>query len=567
VNEFESYGSFIYLFVLILLAIAFIRRLAKRVEPKPNADVQLDNAVDLMKKSINDLQPRPATEAESWNPDIVSARLKISAAPDAKQKLKSWFGGSPSLPKGTDWPQLDGKPMYFVAQIHCGDLPREMWFGTGPRTGWLVFFLSAKWPFKVSVLHTEQPGYVVQGPPQCEAEWFRKFRLDTVVSRTPRWPVEILQHRSGMPELMSSCRLGEDKSLMPDPKKDVPLDLRQPVLQPFDWASAEALLTPYRNSMQRRVESSRREQENFGPARKNDRDRKDIAEEILSKMAATLKVFKGRDPDAPLTVDDWLPVSVDMFYWKWELDRVRSLSAAKGRRYQRPENRDGYANFRNRIERNGPRTLRDGMTQLMEMREFIQGEVQRYEQRMNTAPPAEVDREEKEKFISDVDGLVDDMRAVAAKTPFSKETADPFLARMCDLIEGASSVESARERIERVLLTPSKKTDFYNAVYRQHAFDLAAKAYTGVPDSIPEPMRSYYKKLFEFHAQYEVCAMGNEPHGFAGRPEPDEIVLLELRSSYLLKWIWGDLYTLVFWIKGKDLAHGRFDRVRLQITN
>ncbi len=69
----------------------------------------------------------------------VAARLEklVPTNPDSP----SWLGGRPRMPASIDWPRHEGEPMGFLAQIHCGDLPKDLWGGVGPRSGWLVFFI------------------------------------------------------------------------------------------------------------------------------------------------------------------------------------------------------------------------------------------------------------------------------------------------------------------------------------------------------------------------------------------------------------------------------------------
>ena len=50
-------------------------------------------------------------------------------------------------------------------------------------------------------------------------------------------------------------------------------------------------------------------------------------------------------------------------------------------------------------------------------------------------------------------------------------------------------------------------------------------------------------------------------------PGTENEVLLELRTSDLLGWCWGDMYTVVLFVARNDLAAGRFDRISAEITN
>ncbi|MEL6996566.1 MAG: DUF1963 domain-containing protein [Pseudomonadota bacterium] len=66
-----------------------------------------------------------------------------------------WVGGLPSLPANTPWPQINGKPASFLAQIELDRLPDTLWQGLGPRSGWLVFFGDGETETAVKVLHVE----------------------------------------------------------------------------------------------------------------------------------------------------------------------------------------------------------------------------------------------------------------------------------------------------------------------------------------------------------------------------------------------------------------------------
>jgi hypothetical protein len=46
-----------------------------------------------------------------------------------------------------------------------------------------------------------------------------------------------------------------------------------------------------------------------------------------------------------------------------------------------------------------------------------------------------------------------------------------------------------------------------------------------------------------------------------------DVTLLQLPTSRLMNWIWGDTYDLVLTIDKADLDRGDFGRVKVQITN
>lgn len=67
-------------------------------------------------------------------------RLIRSEGAGARSKL----GGSPSLPKGMDWPSWKGTPLAFLAQIDLSELPRPIPLEHWPSDGMLYFFYDAE---------------------------------------------------------------------------------------------------------------------------------------------------------------------------------------------------------------------------------------------------------------------------------------------------------------------------------------------------------------------------------------------------------------------------------------
>jgi hypothetical protein len=68
-----------------------------------------------------------------------------------------------------------------------------------------------------------------------------------------------------------------------------------------------------------------------------------------------------------------------------------------------------------------------------------------------------------------------------------------------------------------------------------------------------------------FHGAMRHADAGDiyTPHG----PEIDTEVLLQLPTSRMQGWIWGDVYTIVLLIKRKALSQGNFADITVDITN
>lgn len=88
--------------------------------------------------------PSHATVSEA-----VSVVLRRQVPPDRDDPARSWLGGLPCMPEDLEWPrsvsaehpQQGERPLHFLAQICCADLPLELWGGLGPRKGWLLVFI------------------------------------------------------------------------------------------------------------------------------------------------------------------------------------------------------------------------------------------------------------------------------------------------------------------------------------------------------------------------------------------------------------------------------------------
>nr|WP_319513836.1 DUF1963 domain-containing protein [uncultured Cohaesibacter sp.] len=126
---------------------------------------------------------------------------------------------------------------------------------------------------------------------------------------------------------------------------------------------------------------------------------------------------------------------------------------------------------------------------------------------------------------------------------------------------------------ETKLLDPqSIKTQFKNwwSRYNTYLTNHALKAYTSDSQELPKALVDRLEAMWKKEAQQGLGIMGHAPVGHIYTPHgidsPNE-VLLELPTSKLTGWIWGDCYSLVLIIKRSDLKRGDFSSIMFDITN
>jgi uncharacterized protein YwqG len=168
------------------------------------------------------------------------------------EEARSWIGGLPRMPVGTEWPRAKPKkPLHFVAQINCADLPPELWGGLGPREGWLLLFADIealtdqiKRPF-ARVIHVAEPG--PEAAPPSGLYWARNNLGDvsrlkgTLLGAQRRhfrqWPVDLISVAADTSALTGSEIYGapeNDRSL--GAPESIAID------RPMTWRGAYTIL-------------------------------------------------------------------------------------------------------------------------------------------------------------------------------------------------------------------------------------------------------------------------------------------------------------------------------------
>jgi len=104
--------------------------------------------------------------------------------------------------------------------------------------------------------------------------------------------------------------------------------------------------------------------------------------------------------------------------------------------------------------------------------------------------------------------------------------------------------------------------------FEMYRLDRAKHAYARDPESLPAEVRSDCEELWKDMAAHEMGGMGHVPWHYVHEfDERHDATLLELPSSRLMNWMFGDVNSLVITMTKADLAAGAFDRVKMQVSN
>jgi uncharacterized protein YwqG len=159
----------------------------------------------------------PVRDALASPPAGISESVSVvlrRQVPPRVEASRSWLGGLPMMPDHVEWPRSVSsehpdkgeRPLHFVAQIACADLPAELWGGLGPRDGFLLLFIDPnqgvpEGPDAFRVLHVDALGAERQPPADLgpvhdgtysgpSYDYCRS--IDEVPKLWRRWPVDLV---------------------------------------------------------------------------------------------------------------------------------------------------------------------------------------------------------------------------------------------------------------------------------------------------------------------------------------------------------------------------------------
>lgn len=365
-----------------------------------------------------------------------------------------WFGGRPALPEDVAVPEKDGEKLVFLGQINLSKIPKDIWSGLGPRSGWLAFFLPEKWPPKPTVLHFKEPLNEVSAGDAHKAEWTRIHDFkEPRQYLLPRWPVNI--------ELIPGNEL-HSISIPNTIQREYPGSLLDTAYYPFNVEMKALLL----------------------------RCLSECIINVTKNIIRFPQIQKLRAEDAA---------------W-FEQQRLNMLST-----FERFFELEGLINADRQISEEH---VAEWVEQLSKL------------------------------SICDYQYLRNDKEGY------------------CEL-----------NLSESKLLDKQPDWSQHGRWWQKYCDGLASharKEYTSETNVLPTKLRERLENVWKTETPLGLGIMGHAPKGHIYTPHgpdsPNE-VLLELHTSRLAGWIWGDCYSVVFLIKRSDLEKGDFSSIMFDITN
>lgn len=393
----------------------------------------------------------------------------VPLLPGEKDQCRSWIGGAPMLPDDMAWPQANGQPMLFVAQIALNELPDCIWGGLAPRDGWLAFFMPTEGRIDDDsrVFHLTAPVAIRDWPEVPHTFYFgtggdkaREALAEvgfSVAPHPPRFPVVIRQYdgstegrRPIEPDNNERFAIHED------------YDPRSLNFRPFDTASARGFVAS-----------------------------------LLSGQRQALKNL-GRDIEH------------------------------SERNLQKSEDADGQTKMRQHIaDALEERATRD--TAIAALEEI--------HSKLLTRPDCVLGASETDALIAELDRF---------KVRRPKRT---------------------KEGVEWV--SHSVIDEFWARSVSRDIFEMQVQeAMRMHPERVPEATRARYETLWRFDQNREYATMGGPVHkGFIYSRARNPVFLLEVPSSDLVGWMFGDVASFGMFIVPEDMKAGRWDKAWGDILN
>ena len=536
--------------LVVLLSLAILAAVLVLWRYKKNGQQRVATPGNTRAAPAAPVTPRSSLIVE----ETVSVVLRRQIPVRFDEAPRSWLGGLPMMPADVRWPtaattdhpEQGSTPLHFVAQVACSDLPRELWGGLGPRTGWLLLFLNGEdWdvmdnPEALQVIHITELGSERQ-PPQgilpVHDEMYTgpDYGFVRTQAEVPtvwrRWPVDLVTvpnspvTRGGsltiIPENFAS-KLYENASVADERGQPV-----VPQVAPFSWRGALYVV----DSIVRALSSGK-----FPELRETDREKLNSPEWVAQTGAAIDK--RITDDEAALK--------------QWDA-RELNLGDAKGL-----AQRD-WAN----------KSLSERIQNLTMTRDFLnRGDLWlRMTESLNDF------RQWRVAGLARVAGMREHILSHELDTPLGApewETIRSALDsdRCTYWVLGYRDIrEAAPMRVETSLLTlGAKGLDASRIQLAADYYSASPERRSMVPQSLIDALEPYWRRLYD-----------NRPHRMGGvhdaiQSDPRvgpraDVLLFQIVSDNAMHWTWGDAGAYYVFIGTDQLAKHDFTRLQAFFEN
>ena len=536
---------------------ARFRRKGKQAEPTPEeaeaADSRVRERVERLRRhgfsTEGDEQPvaplpAPAPIARSRpSPRIaetVSVVLRRQVPVRFDEPARSWLGGLPSLPDGVEWPRgtnrekpgSEPRPLHFLAQIACADLPGELWAGLGPREGWLLFFLNPNTgnvddDNHFRVLHIREAGSERQPPEDIEPlndgsyadyvfhHWFDRSALPR---KWVRWPVDVIAVPNELREANGRMLAAPDNFAVElyDNAAVAPNTQQTPVVDPFSWRC----LT-----------------------------------QAWAALVAGLEAPVGDDTrltDRLLELDSLEPLlePIDA-----ELDAMADLPSPgqEGIDSAESKRRQAALKYRDRLERD-----RDRLVDLLEQAGTPQVLAEFFAHQQAELP------EWNARALEQLAPLAEHMAAVEPDSPLAPDDWQELKAFLKSIHRNEWQLEFARSG-EGLGLARHKLTllDQFEHGVAAMTHEVAAHYYTDpahrhlLPDEVADMLEPFWRRLYE-NRPHRLGGYHDGVQSDAAEGQSDTPLLVQFASDEAMQWYWGEGGAIYAFIDTGALSRGEF---------
>jgi len=418
---------------------------------------------------------------------------------------RSWLGGRPRMPATMPWPEIEGTPCDFFAQIALADLPAELWHGLGPREGWLALFLHPTSP-RGHLLQIPELGPARDAPnPLTEKDgcyypynwrWNDALQQRYLLRALPQWPVDVVVIPAGETAAEEGKKNDPSSALYSSG-----FDLADPAYHPFDWPGMLAL---------------------------------------ADSALAALETRYGKEIASPNMLEQQLA--------GLEARLAAGAPPAEAGTRPKPYTAEDIAEMQHRAA--GLRELipaadesgRLGRAALSAVRQ-IATEVHEQAGQLPFTP-----------------------QLAAALLTRLKAIHWMHISRLRDPQDrpGAELIET---RVLPITVH-RRDAPLFAWDYHVLHFDMARHAYCRDIAVVPAPTRARYEPLWRDLGTKSAPQLGGFPRGYVRAFSPDvHVMALELPSNQLMGWMFGDVDSLVLLMTQEEIAAGQFAEAQYDVSN